>query len=71
MSAKQGFVLVVGLILLSLIEGIIKAFCPGFALGEVLAFQGTIAATILGTKVINDVAEMRNGLGVPKKPDGQ
>lgn len=59
MSAKQAFVLVVGLITLSFIEGIVKSYIPAFPFIEAVGAQFGLATTILTTKTINDVKEMK------------
>jgi hypothetical protein len=69
MSAKQAFIMVIGLILLALVEGIIKHFWAGFPITEVFAFQGSVAGGIITTKLINDLGEMKHGI-TPKAGNG-
>ena len=66
MSAKQAFALVVGLIVLSFIEAILKNFMPGLPFIEAVTAQFGLATTILTTKTINDVKEMKYADGVIK-----
>ena len=62
MKANRAFCFVVGLIVFAFIEGLVKHFCAGFPIIEVLTFQSTAAAAILTTKVVNDTAEMKYGI---------
>lgn len=65
MSAKQAYVLVVGLIILIPIEAVLKHFLPGLPFGEAVAAQVGLATAILTSKVFNDRGEMKYGI-VPK-----
>jgi len=66
MSAKQAFGLVVGLIILSFIEAILKHFLGGFPFVEAVGLQFGIATTIITSKTINDVKEMKYADGAIK-----
>ena len=62
MTSKKAFFLVIGLVVFAFIEGLVKHFCPGFPIIEVLGFQATISGAILATKTLNDTAEMKYGI---------
>ncbi len=66
MNAKKAFNLVLGLLALAFFEGVVKNYLSGFPVTEVLAFQSAAVAYILGTKTINDVNEMKNGITMEK-----
>jgi len=60
MSAKQAFILVVGLVILSFVEAVLKAsILPKFPFIEAVTAQFGLATTILTTKLINDTKEMK------------
>ena len=59
MKAGRAFCFVIGLIVFAFIEGLVKHFCPGFPIIEVLGFQATAAGAILTSKVVNDLGEMK------------
>jgi len=67
MSAKQAFSLVVGLIILSFIEGIMTHFLSGFPFIAAVSSQFVRATTTLTTKTINDVKEMKYDIQEPKQ----
>lgn len=53
--------LVVGMTLLALIEGLIKAFLAGFPLTEVFAVQSAAVGAYLASKTLSGVKGMKYG----------
>lgn len=66
MNSDRAFYLVIGMVVLTMIEGFVKAAVPAFPFVEVAAAQDGLVAYILTTKTVNDVAEMRNGIAATK-----
>ena len=62
MSAKRAFLFVIGLVLLAFGEGMITLIYPAFPIMAVLGFQATVSGSILSTKLINDIHEMKYGI---------
>jgi hypothetical protein len=52
--------LVIGMTLLALVEGLIKAFLSGFPLIEVFSIQGMLVGTYVGAKTVSGIKESEN-----------
>lgn len=66
MTATQSLKLVVGMIILTAIEACLKAVWPAFPFAEAAGFQWGGLGGIMTTKIVNDVAEMKNGITAAK-----
>ena len=59
MTAKQAYALVIGMIIMTFIQAMIKSFVPTFPFTETIAAQWGGVVSIMTTKALNDTKEMR------------
>ena len=66
MTAKTAVGLVVGYIVLVVVQAVVKALLPAYPFTEAVAAEWAALTSILTTKVINDVQEMKAGIAEKK-----
>ena len=61
MKESTRFKLAIGILAIYFVQGLIKAFLPGFPLIEVIAAEGAVVAFYFTVRTVQDVKEITSG----------